>query len=413
MEWNGICIVCGLGRQRPLDLEFEKINITTSQTTYYGAVYEMNVSDMGRVWRCGRCGRSSAPSGRVGNYFGSVNPPCLWGSSAQPGLNRPPRLPRQGLSHFFLHCTSNPSRVASRPLSPASRCSSTSNWFRNTMSAAAYRLETPRPRPPPPPLRHPSPRTSVHINTQSNQTLLYDLPSSPPPTSPTYSKPPASPASPSFPGGRARGRRGGRTGPTPPARNRSSTPLGVSQSDLEKFTDYCRSWYATYLPSLFLPFTTLDRYFDQDEAAGRVMTQTLANVAPSQRALYSRLQASVRSAYHANVNARRHAEFQAHICATQPGGSLMPHSRADPTGPIARKERLERFDRFVRTWCTMGMPGTKPFFEALWAVMRLQVLPEQLGGAGRNKVRWELDDAVFKEAAYVSSAFYLAYLYLA
>ncbi|KAG6378319.1 hypothetical protein JVT61DRAFT_14040 [Boletus reticuloceps] len=250
------------------------------------------------------------------------------------------------------------------------------------MSVAAYRLETPRPRPPPPPLRHPSPRTSVHINAQSNQTLLYDLPSSPP-TSPILPKhTPASPASPSFPGGRARGRRGGRTGPTPPARNRSSTPLGVSQSDLEKFTDCCRSWY-----------------FDQDEAAGRIMTQTLANVAPSQRALYSRLQASVRSAYHASVNARRHAEFQAHICATQPGGSLMPHTRANPSGPMARKERFERLDRFVRTWCTMGMPGTKPFFEALWAVMRLQVLPEQLGGAGGNRIQWEVDDAVFKEAA--------------
>ncbi|KAH0827371.1 hypothetical protein J3R83DRAFT_4021 [Lanmaoa asiatica] len=255
------------------------------------------------------------------------------------------------------------------------------------MSAAAYRLETPRPRPPPPPLRHPSPRTSVHINTQSSQTLLYDLPSSPsiisPPNSPILPKPsPTSPSSPSFPGGRARGRRGGRTGPTPPARNRSSTPLGVSQSDLEKFTDYCRSWY-----------------FDQEEAAGRDMAQILANVAPSQRALYSRLQASVRSAYHASVNARRHAEFQAHICATQPGGSLMPHSRADPSGPMARKERFDRLDRFVRTWCTMGMPGTKPFFEALWTVMRLQALPDQLGGAGGNRIQWEVDDAVFKEAA--------------
>ena len=276
------------------------------------------------------------------------------------------------------------------------------------MSAAAYRLETPRPRPPPPPLRHPSPRTSVHINTQSSQTLLYDLPSSPPITSPPGSPILAkhsltSPSSPSFPSGRARGRRGGRTGPIPPARNRSSTPLGVSQSDAEKFTDYCRSWCSTHF--FFFPwwhlFMTFDRYFDQDEAAGRVVTQILANVAPSQRALYSRLQASVRSAYHSSVNARRHAEFQAHICATQPGGSLMPHSRADPNGPIARKERFDRLDRFVRTWCTMGMPGTKPFFEALWAGMRLQVLPEQLGGAGANKIQWEFDDAVFKEAAYV------------
>ncbi|KAG9316217.1 hypothetical protein JVU11DRAFT_2244 [Chiua virens] len=85
--------------------------------------------------------------------------------------------------------------------------------------------------------------------------------------------------------------------------------------------------------------------------------------------------------------------------ATQPGGSLNPHTRADPSGPMARKERFERLDRFVRTWCTMGMPGTKPFFEALWAVMRLQSLPERLGGAGPNRIQWEFDDAVFKEAA--------------
>jgi len=56
-------------------------------------------------------------------------------------------------------------------------------------------------------------------------------------------------------------------------------------------------------------------------------------------------------------------------------------------------------ERFVRNWCNAGMPGTKPFFEALWALMRLQVIPEDLGGAGRNRIEWEFDDAVFKEAA--------------
>ena len=129
------------------------------------------------------------------------------------------------------------------------------------------------------------------------------------------------------------------------------------------------------------------------------MTQTLATLPPSHRAPFSRLQASIRSAFHASVNARRNAEFQAHLSATTPGGSLMPHSRADPNGPLARKERYDRLDRFVRTWCTMGMPGTKPFFEGLWAIMRLQVIPEHLGGAGERRIEWEIDDAVFKEAA--------------
>ncbi|KAF9233326.1 hypothetical protein BU15DRAFT_90395 [Melanogaster broomeanus] len=255
------------------------------------------------------------------------------------------------------------------------------------MSGAAYRLETPRSRPPPPPLRphnSSSKTNSVLINNGTTQTLLYDLPSSTsiasPPNSPTYVK--AVPSSPSFPSGRSGGRRRGHPTHPPSARNRSTTPLGISRSDLEKFTEYCRSWY-----------------FDQDEASGRLMTQTLANVPPSQHAPYSRLQASIRSAYHASVNARRQAEFQAHISATQPGASLMPHSRADPSGQMARKERFERLDRFVRTWCTLGMPGTKPFFESLWAIMRLQVLPEQLGGAGGNRIQWEFDDAVFKEAA--------------
>ncbi|KAJ2917750.1 hypothetical protein MD484_g2634, partial [Candolleomyces efflorescens] len=118
-----------------------------------------------------------------------------------------------------------------------------------------------------------------------------------------------------------------------------------------------------------------------------------------QKASFSRVQASIRSAYHRSVNARRRAEFQAHLAGTQSGASLPAHARADPRGAIAVKERYERFERFLCNWCTAGLPGTKPFFEALWAVMRLQVIPEELGGAGRNRIEWEFDDAVFQEAA--------------
>lgn len=77
----------------------------------------------------------------------------------------------------------------------------------------------------------------------------------------------------------------------------------------------------------------------------------------------------------------------------------MAHSRANPNGPVAAKERFDRLDKFVKTWCTVGMPGTKPFFQALWAIIRLQVVPVHLGGAGANRIRWEFDDAVFKESA--------------
>ena len=78
------------------------------------------------------------------------------------------------------------------------------------------------------------------------------------------------------------------------------------------------------------------RYFEQDEEAGRQMTQMLTTLPPGQHAPFSRLQASIRSAYHASVNARRAAEFKAHLSTTLPGGSLTPLSRADPAGSDAQ-----------------------------------------------------------------------------
>ncbi|KAF5393229.1 hypothetical protein D9757_000728 [Collybiopsis confluens] len=252
------------------------------------------------------------------------------------------------------------------------------------MSSSSYPLESPR--------RQPSP---LQFYTASNQTpLLYDVPSSP--TNPN--SPPTSP--------RSRPHRAARHTSPSAGRKRSVTPAAVAQSDLEIFSDYCRSWY-----------------FKQDEEAGRLMTQTMATLPPSQRAPYSRIQASIRSAYHRSVNARRTAEFRAHLSTTQLGASLSPHARSHPRGSDAQKgtvseafrlvhnyliplspfpsllERYERFERFVRSWCTLGMPGPQPFFQALWAVMRLQVVPEDIGGAGRYRIQWEFDDAVLKEAA--------------
>lgn len=176
--------------------------------------------------------------------------------------------------------------------------------------------------------------------------------------------------------------RNGRPTPPPSARNRSATPSRVGTNDLEQFAEHCRSWY-----------------YMQDDNAGRLMTQTLATLPPSQRAPFSRIQASIRSAYHRSVNARKHAEFQAQLSATVPGGSLLPHNRANPRDKAAQKERHERLERFIRNWCNAGVPGAKPFFEALWGVMRLLVIPEDLGGAGGHRIEWEFDDAVFKEAA--------------
>ncbi|KAI9442496.1 hypothetical protein H4582DRAFT_2110039 [Lactarius indigo] len=245
------------------------------------------------------------------------------------------------------------------------------------MSASGYLLETTR-RPPPPPLRlHKSAkRTSNHTGpaaASESETLLYDLPSATPLSPPPSKSEVTSPTSPSHTA-RSRKQPGSRrTSPHPVQRTRSSTPSRV-QTDLEAFADRCRQWY-----------------FEQDEEAGRQMTQTLATLPPAQHAPFSRLQASIRSAYHASINARRTAEFKAHLSATLPGGSLTPLSRADPAGSAAQKERNEAFDRFVRSWCTVGMPGTKPFFEGLSFL-------NTSAAAGGRRINWEIDDAVFKEA---------------
>jgi hypothetical protein len=112
-----------------------------------------------------------------------------------------------------------------------------------------------------------------------------------------------------------------------------------------------------------------------------------------------KLQASIRSAYHSSVAARRLAEFKAQLSSVTPGGSLTPAARANPHGAVARKERYDRFSAFVSAWCTPAIPGPTPFFQGLWALMRLQALSLQLGGAGQHLIEWELDDGVFRETA--------------
>ncbi|KIL65936.1 hypothetical protein M378DRAFT_76236 [Amanita muscaria Koide BX008] len=250
------------------------------------------------------------------------------------------------------------------------------------MSNALYRLETARTKHIPGPLHLETSSFYSKTSQQDPQPLLYDLPSASltPPTSPRSMLGQGSPTFPSYVG-RSRLPKDGKLSPSP-GRHRSLTPIGVGPNELEKFAENCRGWY-----------------FNQDENAGRLMTQTLATLPAAHRVPFSRVQASIRAAYHRSVNTRKTAEFRAHLAATQPGGSLLPHHRVDPKGPAARKERYERVDHFLRTWCTVGMPGTKPFFQSLWAILRLQVVPNKLGGAGKFRIEWEFDDAVFKEAA--------------
>ncbi len=148
-----------------------------------------------------------------------------------------------------------------------------------------------------------------------------------------------------------------------------------------------------------------NRYYDQNADAGRLVSQTMSTVPDTQRAPFIKLQASIRSAYHADVNARRHAELKAHLSSISPGGSLTPLARADPRGPVAARERHNRLESFVETWCAQSLPGPRPFFEGLWCLMRLQTLPAKIGGAGSHRLEWEIDDALFRETAWVDVVF--------
>ncbi|KAL5523693.1 hypothetical protein ACEPAG_7866 [Sanghuangporus baumii] len=248
-----------------------------------------------------------------------------------------------------------------------------------------------RPRPPPPPLRLSKDHRTSTVHTDNQ--FLYDLPSassicSPssdrdqqediPLNSPTSSRPPSR-----FSTHPANRPARALSPPSHSPRGRiSPSPSRNIDEDLEKFALKCRAWY-----------------YDQDEEAGSQMTQILAGLPQSLRANYARIQAYIRASYHTYLAARRQAEFHAHLNSTAPGGSLAPHSRARPFSSSAKRERWERFEQFVKTWCNPSMPGTRPFFESLWTSMRLQVVPEKLGGAGCRRIEWEFDDAVFMESA--------------
>lgn len=101
-----------------------------------------------------------------------------------------------------------------------------------------------------------------------------------------------------------------------------------------------------WLPQMskFSPLTLNHiRYYKQDEQAGQSMTQTLSSLPPSHRAPFSRVQSSIREAYHRSVSARRHAELQAHLSFIQSGGSLSAHLRPNPRSKEAQKGQQHSF----------------------------------------------------------------------
>ncbi|KAG8892571.1 hypothetical protein FRB99_002626 [Tulasnella sp. 403] len=168
---------------------------------------------------------------------------------------------------------------------------------------------------------------------------------------------------------------------------RSTTPshaatlMAPSTGDLEAFALLCKAWF-----------------FAQDAAAYKSMTSTLATLPPAHKATYTKVQARIRQAFHNWSSIRRLQEFRALLSSISPGASLSPLARPDPHSPQSRLERQERFTAFVRAHCLPGAPGVHPFFHGLYAVLVLQSLNINAGGAGAARVQWEIDDGVFLES---------------
>ena len=283
------------------------------------------------------------------------------------------------------------------------------------------RMDTGRSRTLPTPLN----LSSSLYSTTSPPTLLYDLPQASTIT-PSARPPRPSPRSPP-PRSRSRGPRSPTTPPlgltlshprplyasrdvpgSPPRTTKHtpppSRPLSASGSlDFEAFATHCRAWSVSpawpFSAHIHSPSQFSCRYFQQDAAAGALMDSILQKIPSSQRAQYSRLQAQIRASYHTALALRRASEFHAHVSSTRPGQSLTPAARADPHSKLAKHERRERLTKFISVWAVSSVPGTKPFFDGLFAVLRLQSLPEYLGGAGSFRMEWEIDDAVFRESA--------------
>ncbi|EJU04184.1 hypothetical protein DACRYDRAFT_93585 [Dacryopinax primogenitus] len=131
------------------------------------------------------------------------------------------------------------------------------------------------------------------------------------------------------------------------------------------------------------------------------MNSILSNLPPSQRARFTRIQASIRAQFHADRTLALQSAMLALLSSTVPLHSLTPLSRARPQSKAAQKEREGKFSAFLREWAkTMDtLPGVRKFLEGLYCTLRLMARSEHQGGAGGYRVEWELDDAVFMESA--------------
>ncbi|KAL7415415.1 hypothetical protein BDY24DRAFT_349333 [Mrakia frigida] len=179
------------------------------------------------------------------------------------------------------------------------------------------------------------------------------------------------------------------TRPTPPPPSSSSSvfskapqnPSSPSPSDISLFHSACVRFF-----------------YHQDPSAQSYIESVLSSLPPSHRAAFTRVQAAVRSTFHADEEVRRRNEFEVLLRGTDPGGGLTVGNRRDPNGKGARREREERLKVFLTDYGGKNEVGPRPFLLGVWTALRLQGGKEEKGGAGGRRVEWEVDDAVWMEA---------------
>ncbi|GJN90986.1 hypothetical protein Rhopal_004000-T1 [Rhodotorula paludigena] len=161
-----------------------------------------------------------------------------------------------------------------------------------------------------------------------------------------------------------------------------SVPHG---EDLERFAEICRRLY-----------------FEKHGDAAQQVDSILQRLPAAHRTAYARTMSAVRTAFHRSEEQRRRAEVEHLLSSTAPAEGLKAHlgiSRESTSvkalrSPAARAYRRARVKEFVAAHCVKDMPGTHPFFRALWAALSMQAQ----GAAEARCIEWEVDVAVFAEA---------------
>ncbi|KAI5474767.1 hypothetical protein MNV49_002500 [Pseudohyphozyma bogoriensis] len=163
---------------------------------------------------------------------------------------------------------------------------------------------------------------------------------------------------------------------------------GPTEDELDQFAEVCRRLY-----------------FDRDSSAAQSVDSILQRLPASSRQAYARTMASIRSSFHLHESIKQRQLVESTLASVKPSSTIREALQISEGGLAAmrskkaRKERRKRLEAFVKAHCGVGgLVGTHPFFRSLYAVLMLQAMEAGKGGAGRRRVTWEVDVAVFGEA---------------